>query len=234
GLRSFNRSMPEEINRIVTDHLSALLFCSSQTGVDQLGREGISNNVFDVGDVMYDALLAFSRRENQMPQDADLPAGDFYLLTVHRPSNTDNPENLQAIFSALSAVNAQFVWPVHPRTKKALAEHSIHRPVNLVLTNPFSYFEMLEALKRCKKVLTDSGGVQKEAYWMKKPCITLREETEWVETLENDWNILAGPNTKKILDALNAPVDAGTWKHLYGNGHASEKIAEIILKNLYP
>lgn len=233
GLRSFNRAMPEEINRIVTDHLSSLLFCSSQTGVQQLQKEGITSNVYDVGDVMYDALLTFSTRLNGTMSHADLPKEEFFLLTVHRQSNTDDPANLHAIFKAIASSAGTFVWPVHPRTRKAMADHGIQLPHNLQVRNPFSYFEMLAALKKCSKVLTDSGGVQKEAYWMQKPCITLREETEWVETLANGWNILTGPDTQKIQDAIAKKINPSSWKELYGDGHASEKIAAKIIEHLY-
>ena len=233
GLRSFNRSMPEEINRIVTDHLSSLLFCSSPTGVLQLQKEGITKNVYEVGDVMYDALLTFSGRLNGSMSQAHLPEDDFYLLTVHRQSNTDDPANLRAIFNAIDSWPGRFVWPVHPRTKKAFSDHGMEVPSNLQLANPFSYFEMLTALNKCLKVLTDSGGVQKEAYWMKKPCITLRQETEWVETLANNWNILTGPDTQKIQDAIAKKIDPSSWQELYGDGRASEKIAAKILELLY-
>jgi UDP-GlcNAc3NAcA epimerase len=200
----------------------------------QLQKEGITKNVYDVGDVMYDALLTFSKGLNgSMSQAADLPQGDFFLLTVHRQSNTDDPANLNAILNAIGSSPGRFVWPAHPRTRKVLNDHSLTLPSNLQLAHPFSYFEMLAALKKCSKVLTDSGGVQKEAYWMKKPCITLREETEWVETLANDWNILTGPDTQKIQDAISKNIDVSSWKDLYGDGHASEKIAVKILEHLY-
>lgn len=232
GLRSFNKMMPEEVNRVVTDHLSDLLFCPSQHSVDQLKKEGITDHVYNVGDVMYDALLQFSlvaqqkaSKENTLAFPTDEP---FYLLTVHRPSNTDEPQNLRQILDALSSFSTKCVWPVHPRTKRILSESGQVIPSNVVMTSPFSYFDMLMALKHCEKVMTDSGGLQKEAYWMRKPCITLRTETEWVETLANNWNILTGPNEQKIIQAMRTPVDNSTWTNLYGDGNAAKYIARKI------
>lgn len=230
GLRSFDRKMPEEINRILTDHASDYLFCSSQIGVDQLRSEGITKNVFNVGDVMYDAVLTFSEIADQKYKLADvtqLKKEEYILATIHRPSNTDNPDNLKSIISAFGKLDQPVLWPVHPRNKKKLKDLVI--PENLHLIDPVSYFKMLILLKNCSKVITDSGGLQKEAYWLKKPCITIREETEWVETLEGGWNILVAPN--EIAAAVNM-VPTAQWKPLYGDGHASEKIAEI-LKSTY-
>jgi UDP-GlcNAc3NAcA epimerase len=234
GLRSFNRSMPEEINRITTDHLSDFLFCPSDHSVHQLRTEGIVTHVYDVGDVMYDALIQF--RDIASKYESDLIAGlkkPFVLLTIHRPANTDNLDNLRQIFSALEYSSYAIVWPIHPRTQKVLRENAVTVPSNVRVVEPFSYFEMLRALEKCDKVLTDSGGLQKEAYWMKRPCVTLRTESEWVETLRNDWNILVGADKTKIGKALDAKIPTDSWIPLYGDGAASTRIAELIKKLLY-
>ncbi len=228
GLRSFNRKMPEEINRVLTDHVSSLLFCSSEIGLHQLAEEGISEGVFDYGDVMYDAVQQFSEiAKSKIELDKILPFKDdkYYLATIHRPSNTNSKENLNSILNSFSTLEYPVLWPVHPRNKKAL--DSLEMPPNLFIAEPLSYFEMLVALKHSFKVLTDSGGLQKEAYWMKKQCITIREETEWVETLEGNWNQLTGPDTKKIIEAC-AITPSTKWKPLYGDGNASQKIAAEI------
>lgn len=232
GLRSFNRYMPEEINRVVTDHVSSLLFCSSEEGINQLAKEGIKKNVYNVGDVMQDALLTFSEiADKKFNIDDVLPFSkrEYYLATIHRPSNTDSPENLNAILEAFSEIDKKIVWPVHPRNKNKL--NSLEIPENLHLIEPVSYFKMMILLRNSSKVITDSGGLQKEAYWMKKPCITIREETEWTETLVGNWNQLTGPNKEKILSALNISPNT-TWESLYGDGKAAENIAKIIDQSL--
>lgn len=233
GLRSFNRSMPEEINRIVTDHLSSLLFCSSQDAVDQLSKEGITKNVFNTGDVMYDALKVFSdKAEKEIYLNDILPFADqnFHLMTLHRPSNTDNPGNLMNILKGVEYSGVKTLWPLHPRLKEKIS--SVTMPSNIFIIEPLSYFQMMVALKKCSVVLTDSGGLQKEAYWLQKPCITLREETEWTETLNNGWNQLTGPDTEKIIAAFqNMPAKA-TWQSLYGQGNSSQQIVSIIKEKL--
>src|SRR5690606_37480131 len=161
------------------------LFCSSQKGVDQLKKEGITKNVFNVGDVMYDAVLTFSdiaEKKYKLTDIIHLSADEFILATIHRPSNTDDAKNLNSIIKAFGKIVQPVLWHVHPRNKNKLEDLVI--PDNLQLIEPVSYFKMLVLLKNCSKVITDSGGLQKEAYWLKKPCITVREETEWVETLE--------------------------------------------------
>jgi UDP-GlcNAc3NAcA epimerase len=235
GLRSFDKTMPEEINRIVTDHISTILFCSSTEGVNQLAKEGIANNVYNVGDIMYDAVKAFSAR-SKAPQDATLQelilTGNFVLVTLHRPSNTDDTTKMQLILDAMAAQQDQhFIWPVHPRNKATLS--ALYIPANLLLIEPFSYFEMLHALQHCQVVITDSGGLQKEAYWMQKPCITLRNTTEWIETLHHNWNQLCNLDTTTIADCLNRIPTMDTWVPLYGNGNTSTEIAAIIKKQFY-
>lgn len=233
GLRSFNKTMPEEINRIVTDHLSSILFCSSDEGVNQLKNEGITRNVYDVGDVMYDAIVQFSPiSQKKINLKTLLPFSDdeFCLLTLHRPVNTDSQENVRSILLSLGQIKMPVLWPVHPRVKNKLDHLAI--PENVHIIEPVSYFEMLAILKKVYKVFTDSGGLQKEVYWLKRPCITLRNETEWVETLHNNWNILTGPSTNKIIDAFEMTIDETTWVPLYGQGDAGKKIVEYIKMHL--
>jgi UDP-N-acetylglucosamine 2-epimerase len=224
--------MPEEINRVVTDHLSDLLFCPSEGAVEQLAKEGISSHVYNVGDVMYDAFLTFSalaKKVNPDIADVDMTS-PFTLLTLHRPSNTDSKTQLIKTVEALGELPTKIIWPLHPRNREHIRVISL--PPNITVTEPFSYLQLLLILERCYSVITDSGGLQKEAYWAKKPCITLREETEWMETLEGGWNQLASlPNTN-LLKVFSTPPTQ-PWKSLYGDGRASEKIAQIILDYYY-
>lgn len=235
GLRSFNRSMPEEVNRIVTDQLSDLLFCSSESAARQLEKENITKGVNIVGDVMYDAQLLFTPlAESKVNIKKLLPFSEdkaFILATIHRPSNTDDPATLRELLSALGSVPYQVIWPVHPRIAKSIPERNSLSP-NIHLMDPLSYFETQVLLKSCAKICTDSGGLQKEAYWAKKQCITLRKETEWVECMHHGWNILAGSSGQQIVEAVNSKVDMESWVELYGDGNAGEKIGFIINKFL--
>jgi len=230
GLRSYNRDMPEELNRVLTDHLSALLFCSSDQGEKQLAAEGITEGVHIVGDIMLDAFDRYGAIVESKCKLGDVIPGkineNYILLTIHRPVNTDDPAKLQEILAALGELDADIVWPIHPRNRVTLGALNI--PGNLHLFEPFSYFEMMLVLSGAKKVITDSGGLQKEAYWAKKPCITIRTETEWVETLENQWNILAGTDQQSIKTAVLTKIDAESWKPLYGDGHSAERMASFI------
>jgi UDP-GlcNAc3NAcA epimerase len=230
GLRSYNRQMPEEVNRVLTDAISDVLFCPSKIAVENLSKEGIVNNIYEVGDVMWDAIKTFAPiAKSKININKIIGHLDFTLLTLHRPSNTDNLFNLNNIISQLKQIQSEIYWPMHPRNKKHLS--SLNLPSNLHLIEPLSYFEMLIALENCTQVITDSGGLQKEAYWNKKPCVTIRSETEWVETLENGWNILASPENNEILKAINNR-NLGEWMPLYGNGKAAKEIAQII-KQIY-
>lgn len=234
GLRSYNRAMPEEINRVVADALSTLLFCPTGVAEVNLEREGITSGVHVVGDVMYDAVLWASERVGgpdagtRILEGLGLERGKYLLATVHRASNTDAPENLTAIMWALRESGEPVIFPVHPRTRKALAEAGIHAGDNVMLCEPVSYLDMLALEKHARAILTDSGGVQKEALWLQVPCVTLRNETEWVETVECGWNTLAGTNPARILEALAAPRPTDPPPHVYGDGHASERIAELL------
>jgi UDP-GlcNAc3NAcA epimerase len=230
GLRSYNREMPEEINRVVADGLSSLLFCPTDVAVENLAREGITSGVHAVGDVMYDAVLLFSERASECDvlSRFGVEAGSYLLATVHRASNTDNLDNLRAIVSALGASEEPVIFPVHPRTRKALEAAGIKSAANIMITEPVSYLEMLALERSARKIVTDSGGVQKEALWFGVPCITIRTETEWVETVEHGWNTLTGTDPERILTAIRAPKHAASPPQIYGDGHASERIASIL------
>lgn len=227
GLRSFNMKMPEEQNRILTDHVSSFLFCPTETAVNNLAGEGITENVFNTGDVMYDASL-FYEKFACPPKNVEIP-DDFALITLHRAENTDSYENLRNIVEALneSAVNA--VMPLHPRTKKMLEQFDLKFNENIRLIEPVGFFNMIYLEKKCRMVITDSGGVQKEAYFFKKPCITLREQTEWVETVESGWNVLVGSDKEKIIDKLTNLNIAGEYNQLYGNGKSGCNILNYFI-----
>lgn len=229
GLRSYNRSMPEEINRVVADCLSTLLFCPTGGAAENLAREGITSGVHVVGDVMYDAILwAEERLNNAVLARLGLESGGYLLATIHRASNTDNPENLASIVSALNACGERVVFPVHPRTRKALAAAGARLDENVLAVEPVSYMEMLALEKHARVILTDSGGVQKEALWLAVPCVTLREETEWTETVESGWNTLAGTDSARILAAIRVSAPATRPPQLYGDGYAAQRIVDLL------
>jgi UDP-GlcNAc3NAcA epimerase len=208
GLRSFNRTMPEEINRVVTDRLSSLLFCPTQTAVDNLRDEGIRDGVHLTGDVMLDATLLFADLTEQRSgktASADHPPGSYFLATIHRAENTDVRHRLEGIFVGLGRIGSPVVVPLHPRTRERLAGISI--PENVQITNPTGYLSMLSLIKHARGVLTDSGGLQKEAVWLGVPCVTLRDETEWVETTERGWNRVVGADPDRIAAAVTMPPE---------------------------
>ena len=237
GLRSFRRSMPEEINRIVADHLSDLLFCPTPLAIENLRNEGLEQRAVLTGDVMYDAALRF--REIAETRGGPLAdswrQGEFALATVHRAENTDDPARLSAILTALERVAMEVcpvVWPVHPRTRKYLNEMGkLASPVSMI--PPVSYLDMLLLEGRARFILTDSGGVQKEAYFFKVPCITLRDETEWVETLQSGCNVLTGCDQNLILAAVAATHESGPWASLYGDGDAGTAILNALEAHLF-
>ena len=233
GLRSFDRKMPEEVNRVLTDHISSYLFVPTQTGVDNLKNEGITERVYLTGDIMYDAVLHFSeiaKKESKILDDLGLEPGKYHLATIHRPSNTDNYQNLRSIFNALEKSSLPVVLPLHPRTKKALVHIAqTGSSAQLKLIPPCSYLDMLMLSINAKKIITDSGGLQKEAYYLKKPCVTVRDTTEWVETLENNWNILAldkadEVDEKKLIEYIEKEQKTGEWNQFFGDGKTVEKI----------
>lgn len=236
GLRSFDRSMPEEINRILTDHCSNILFCPTQNAVDNLKREGITENVFLTGDVMVDSLLfnkEIAEARSSILSDLNLKSKDYLVATIHRASNTDNKENLQNIVEAFQELNENVVFPVHPRTEKLLKNYGLYDSLNssVILTEPLGFLDFIKLMNHAKMILTDSGGVQKEAYILQVPCVTLRDNTEWVETIEDGWNVLVGCNKNNIVKAVkefNSLENA--HRNRYGNGSASTEIASIIEK----
>lgn len=207
GLRSFNRTMPEEVNRVVTDHLSDICFCPSEIAVRHLAKEGIIRNVHLVGDVMFDAFehnLRVAERTSDILDRLGLQRGGFMLATVHRAENTDRPENLASILKALMQLaksGVRVVLPLHPRTKSRLHDSPDLGHKDLMVIDPVDYLDMLTLERHSAVILTDSGGVQKEAYWSRVPCVTLRRETEWTETVSAGWNVLVGPDTKHIVEA---------------------------------
>jgi UDP-N-acetylglucosamine 2-epimerase len=231
GLRSFNRTMPEEINRVVTDHLSSLLFCPTPAGVQNLAKEGIHTGVYDVGDVMYDALvynLTQAREQTSVISKYGLRKGEYALATVHRAANTDNLDNMSAILAALGNLPTQVVFPIHPRTRKLLSQYKLSTAKNILLLEPVGYLDMLILEENANCILTDSGGIQKEAYLLGVRCITLRDETEWVETVETGWNRIVGARTKDIRDAYTKWFPKGDHPLLYGDGHAANHICDIL------
>lgn len=235
GLRSYNRSMPEEINRVTTDHLSHLLFCPSQTAVINLANEGIRGGVILTGDVMGDALHYANSVESEktdiLSRLSLLPQG-YFLATIHRAVNTDRRENLENILEALSALAAPVVFPIHPRTRVIFQTLNLQIPKNVLLIPPVGYLESVALMQSAKMLLTDSGGMQKEAYWLKTPCVTLRDETEWVETVANGWNTLCGTNPVRIIEAVRTYTTPATHPPLYGDGRAAEHCLNAILETV--
>ncbi|HOI60546.1 MAG TPA: UDP-N-acetylglucosamine 2-epimerase (non-hydrolyzing) [Methanoculleus sp.] len=233
GLRSFDRRMPEEVNRVLTDHASDILFCPTATAVRNLAAEGVTEGVFLVGDVMVDAMnhnRAIAEERSRILEDAGVRPGEYLVVTVHRPSNTDSRENMAAIIGALGEAGVPVVFPVHPRTRKFLLGYDLlaAMPENIRITEPLGYLDMLRLMAHAKKILTDSGGVQKEAYMLGVPCITLRENTEWVETVEAGWNVLVGAEREGIVDVIRQFSPGFLQKRIFGEGDASLRIREIL------
>jgi len=232
GLRSFNRTMPEELNRIVADHLAALLFCPTQTAVDNLKREGIEKGVHLVGDVMYDVALANAQeaRKRDIIRRLGLEPKGYVLATVHRPANVDEKVSLESVLRAFAGCGETVVFPVHPRTRKMIKQFGLAEglPPTVVLIEPVDYLDFLALLMEAKKVATDSGGVQKEAYFFGIPCVTLRDETEWMETVEDGWNAVVGTDTKDVVDAIRNFNPHGTKSKSFGDGHAAERIVKLL------
>jgi len=231
GLRSFNRLMPEEINRIVTDRISDILFAPTLTAITNLKNEGLEKNTVFSGDVMYDSVL-FYREMIVSGGDKYMTKGlpvSYLLATIHRAENTDNPENLKKIFMAFSQIGTPIIFPVHPRTARLL-KTEISIPANVIVIDPVGYLEMLWLTMHAEKVLTDSGGLQKEAYFLGRQCITMRTETEWVETLHDNWNIVTGPDPVKILEAVLSEKPHAPQRQDFGTGKSATVIAETLMK----
>ena len=230
GLRSFNMKMPEEINRILTDRVSNILFCPTKTAVDNLKNEGFDSfdcKVVHSGDVMYDGALFYKKLAKKPPYKIE---DNFILCTTHRAENTDNENRLKSIFEALNEIGEEreIVLPLHPRTKKIVQALNIDTQ-NLTIIEPVGYLEMVWLIDNCALVMTDSGGLQKEAYFFQKPCITLRDETEWVELVEHGFNILVGADREKIINTYknySSLFTVHSSLNLYGNGDASKIIIE--------
>jgi UDP-GlcNAc3NAcA epimerase len=238
GLRSFNRAMPEEINRRVTDHLSQVLFTPTQAATAQLAREGIVQDVYQVGDVMYDVLLASlekARRTSHILETLSLTAGGYVLATIHRAENSDHPERLKEILEGIAASPLPVLFPMHPRTRARIAafglEETLAATVNLRCIEPVGYLDMLVLEQHAQAILTDSGGVQKEAYLLGVPCLTVRTETEWIETIEVGWNRLLAADRVVIAQALATPKRPTERPSFYGEGNAAERIV-VVLENL--
>jgi len=234
GLRSFNRAMPEEINRILTDAISDLLFCPSQTAMEHLSREGNARGVHLVGDVMYDSVLHHAQQseaKSSIVRHLGLSAGEFALATLHRAENTDQPGRLQALLTTLSELPMPVILALHPRTRAAQKQAGPLPGGRLRVIEPQGYLDTLALIRAARMVLTDSGGMQKEAYWLGRPCVTLREETEWVELVDAGVNRLAGTSSERVLagfewaNTLRMPAETT----LYGDGHAARRIVELIV-----
>ena len=233
GLRSFNREMPEEINRIVSDHTSDFLFAPTKTACINLTKEGLKEKTFLTGDIMVDTLRNGLEKlgDNSRFEKLNLISNNFYLLTLHRPYNVDNPDNLKFIILKLSELDNDIIFPVHPRTKKIIDANKIVIPEKIKLVKPLGYLDFLEAQRSSKKIITDSGGVQKEAYLLKIPCITLRSETEWLETVEDGWNLLVDINN---INAIQDILDFNPQKkqsNIFGK-NVAEKMDDIIISLL--
>lgn len=234
GIRSFNKKMPEEINRVITDHLSSLLLCPSDTAVANLKNEGVQNGIINVGDIMMDAAKKankiVSSGEGFLPKIEGFDfSAQFDLLTLHRAENTDDRQRMENILRGLESTERAILFPIHPRTRKKIDELNLTIPNKVKICEPLSYLSMSAVLSRCVKVITDSGGLQKEAYWAKKPCITLRDETEWVETLEEGANCLVGADADNISDALNSKNEIIFSDNLYGDGKSASSSVEKII-----
>ncbi|MDD3050083.1 MAG: UDP-N-acetylglucosamine 2-epimerase (non-hydrolyzing) [Candidatus Cloacimonetes bacterium] len=232
GLRSFNRLMPEEINRITTDHISDTLFAPTLNAMNLLKKEGLADKSQFSGDVMYDSVIYYStliQKDISGYLPPNIPR-EFYLSTIHRPQNTDFKENLAEIFSAFAELDYPVILPLHPRTAKLLREYEIN-PVNVHIIEPVGYKNVLAMAMNSKKILTDSGGLQKEAYFLGKQCVTLRTETEWIETLHDNWNIISDCRKESILQAASAPLKNKSRNLSFGSGKASEFIANFFVNN---
>ncbi len=237
GERSYDEKMPEELNRKLTDSIASFLFCSSQTAVDNLKKEGINKNVFLVGDIMYDSFLKYKKIAARIEtlEKFNLTRGSYVLLTLHRQETTENVDRLMKVLETIDEIcfshSIKCVFPVHPRTEKLL-DHVKTKFRSIMFIEPVSYLDMINLEKKSIFILTDSGGIQKEAYWCSKKCITLRENTEWFETVQLGWNILSGLDPDRIFQAFNDSTkkeDPPYYLNLYGDGFAGYKIIQALL-----
>ena len=234
GLRSHDRRMPEEINRIVTDHVSSLLLCPTETAVSNLAGEGIKAGVHMVGDVMLDAFqehIEVAERTSRILDDLGLKRSGYALLTIHRAENTDQPERLRSILEGVASSGIQTIFPVHPRTRGVLGAAV---PENIRVIDPVGYREMLLLEANADVIVTDSGGVQKEAYFAGRPCVTARHTTEWTETVAAGWNVLVGSDSAAIAEAMRSFRPASARPPIFGDGHAAEKVVEALSAAVAP
>jgi UDP-N-acetylglucosamine 2-epimerase (non-hydrolysing)/UDP-GlcNAc3NAcA epimerase len=231
GMRSFDRSMPEELNRVLTDHASELLLCSTETAMRNLEREGVRGESHLVGDVMADVSIAFrdiAEERSRILDELGLDEGSYLVVTAHRAGNVDRPERLEALVALLEALPAPVILPMHPRTRERLeAAGLMDRLDGIKVVPPLGYLDFMKLARHARAVLTDSGGVQKEAYLLGVPCVTLRDTTEWVETVEAGWNTLVDLDPAAALAALDRPPPADR-PELYGGGHAAERVCEVL------
>jgi len=234
GLRSFNKAMPEEINRVLTDHVSDVLLCPSPSAVANLAREGISKGVHQVGDLMYDTQLkavSLSRKHESLVGQLGLKPGSYALATIHRPSNTDDVQTLHNLLGSLAESGMPVIFPMHPRCRARVESAGLMPLVaksSVQIIEPVGYLHMTQLLQGAQIVLTDSGGLQKEAYWMHVPCITLREESEWVETVECGWNQVVGTDPARVQLAIQRASKPVAHPDFYGDGSAGRQICELL------
>ena len=233
GMRSFDRAMPEELNRVLADHASDLLFCSTKTAVANLERESVSGAIHLVGDVMADVSLAFApiaAEHSRALENAGVEPGKYLLVTAHRAGNVDDRDRLERLVALIERLGGEVIFPLHPRTAKRLDEAGLRERLAAAatLTPPLGYLDFLQLARNARAVLTDSGGVQKEAYLLDTPCITLRDTTEWVETVEAGWNVLVDLDADAAVLALERPVPAGDRPDLYGGGQAGARISDVL------
>lgn len=235
GVRSWDRNQPEETNRVLTDHCSDLLFCPTKSSMDNLIKENVTKGVHLTGDVMVDILLhllGVAEMQSTILDDLNLQNKDYFVVTVHRPDNTDIPENLNNIIEALIQIDRKIIFPVHPRTIDALDKHGLREKLsstdNIQIVKPLAYLDLLKLMNHADKIITDSGGIEKEAYVLKVPCITMLETTPWPETAEDGWNAVVGSDTEKILKMARNFHPSGERSEDYGKGEACRNIRNII------
>jgi UDP-N-acetylglucosamine 2-epimerase len=231
GLRSFNRTMPEETNRVLTDHCADLLFCPTETAMTHLAAEGLADRAHLTGDIMLDSLEqhrdAVETRTAILDQ-CNVQSGGYFLATAHRAANTDDHAALARIMEALGQLESTVVFPMHPRTKLALESSGITLASSVIVIEPVGYLDMLALQRHSRAVLTDSGGMQKEAYLLGVPCVTVRDETEWPETLVDEWNVLAGTNVDHIVEAATRDRPAGDRPAKFGDGRSSQRMVDLL------
>lgn len=228
GCRSYDRTMPEEINRVAADHLADVLMTTDEQISENLRAEGVTNNVFVTGDVMFDTYEEAVKRLNDHQGSFQVPTGTYVLLTMHRSENVDDPMRLASIFRGFSDGPSPVLFPAHPRTRRRIAEFGLVPPESIALIEPLGYFDMIRAERGAATIFTDSGGVQREAYYGSIPCVTLRDNSEWMNTVHAGWNRLVGCEEDKIRGFLREPpAKPATHPPLFGDGHAAEKIVAI-------